>query len=45
MTKTIWIPEPKLKVTVVDGQVKVWHEMTMYERPLAPKAGFAKDQK
>lgn len=42
MTKSIWIPKSELKVTVSNGEVHVWDEMTMQEKPLSSKpAGFA----
>jgi hypothetical protein len=45
VTKQIWIPEAKVKVTVVDGTVKVWHEITMHEKAVSPTTGFQSEDK
>lgn len=41
----MWLPTNVTKVTVVDGEVKVWDEMTMEKRVLQEPAGFAEREK
>jgi hypothetical protein len=43
-TITLWLPTNETKVTVVDGKVKVWDEMTMEKRILKKPAGFAEKE-
>ena len=40
--KEMWLPTAVTKVTVVDGVVKVWDEMTMALRAVKEPAGFVK---
>ena len=43
MSKEIWLPVSETKVTVSDGNVRVWDEMTMQPKIiLKPKTGFDK---
>lgn len=40
----LWLPVNETKVTVVDGKVTVWDEMTMEKRILKQQAGFAEKE-
>lgn len=37
----LWLPTSVVKVTVIDGEVRVWDEMTMERRPVKRPTGFA----
>jgi hypothetical protein len=37
----LWLPTSVVKVTVIDGQVTVWDEMTMERKAIKKPAGFA----
>lgn len=39
----MWLPVNETKVTVVDGKVTVWDEMTMEKRLVKKPPGFGKD--
>jgi hypothetical protein len=45
MKKTVelWLPTTETKVTVVEGQVTVWDEMTMEKRNIKQPFGFKKE--
>lgn len=36
----MWLPTTETKVTVVDGEVRVWDEMTMEKRLVQKPVGF-----
>jgi hypothetical protein len=36
----MWLPTNVMKATVVDGEVKVWDEMTFEKRPIKQPPGF-----
>jgi len=40
-TPHIWLPTTTTKVTVVEGEVTVWDEMEMEQRPIKKSTGFA----
>jgi hypothetical protein len=40
-SKNIWLPKSETKVTVQDGKVTVWEEMTLKLYPVQ-KTGFGK---
>ena len=41
MSKDIWLPVSETKVTVSEGNIRVWDEMTMRPQPIAkPQTGF-----
>ena len=37
----MWLPTSEMKVTVVEGVVTVWEEMTMEKKVVKKPAGFA----
>lgn len=41
----LWLPTSQTKVTVIDGEVKVWDEMNMEKRIIQKPAGFVKEEK
>lgn len=41
----MWLPTNVTKVTVIDGVVKVWDEMTMEKRLVKKPAGFTEPKK
>lgn len=41
----LWLPTNETKVTVIDGEVRIWDEMTMEKRILQKPAGFAQKDK
>lgn len=41
----MWLPKTQTKVTVVDGAVKVWDEMTMEKRLIKKPTGFKQKEK
>ena len=40
----MWLPTNVTKVTVIDGKVNVWDEMTMEKRILQKPAGFTQKE-
>lgn len=36
----LWLPNSTTKVTVIDGEVRVWDEMTMERKLVKRPAGF-----
>ena len=37
----LWLPTGDMKVSVVDGEVRIWDEMVMKKRLIQKPAGFA----
>lgn len=38
--RELWLPQNVVKCTVVDGQVRVWDEMTFEKKPVKQPPGF-----
>jgi len=40
--KTIWVPQTTTNVTVKDGSVSIWEQITMVPKPIKAPTGFGK---